>query len=177
MVSAEDVIRLYRRLWAESIQVWLTGGWGIDALLREQTRPHKDVDVIMLVDDVARLRSLLEHDGYRLKELWSENRWDVDAQGIEIATAFVLQDAEGHEVDVHAMRLDEQGNGMPAWEGEGLIFERQDLASEGMIAGVVVRCLTAEMQVACHTGYELPDAHRRDLELLHEKCGVAYPTE
>ncbi len=176
MTNAEDVTHLYQRLMDEGIHVWLLGGWGIDALLREQTRPHKDVDVLILADDVVRLRDLLEREGYRLKELWSENRWDVDAQGVEIATAFVLQDAKGREVDVHAMRLDEQGNGIPAWEGEGLIFERQDLAGEGLIAGVAVRCITPEMQVACHTGYELPDAHRRDLELLHEKFGVAYPT-
>jgi lincosamide nucleotidyltransferase A/C/D/E len=42
MVSAQDVISIYQRLMAAGIQVWLTGGWGIDALLGEQTRPHKD---------------------------------------------------------------------------------------------------------------------------------------
>jgi lincosamide nucleotidyltransferase A/C/D/E len=40
MVRAEDVISIYQRLLADDIQVWLTGGWGIDALLREQSRPH-----------------------------------------------------------------------------------------------------------------------------------------
>ena len=38
MVSAEDVIRIYTDLATNEIQVWLTGGWGIDALLGEQTR-------------------------------------------------------------------------------------------------------------------------------------------
>ena len=41
MVRAEDVVSIYRSLSANNIQVWLTGGWGIDALLGEQTRPHK----------------------------------------------------------------------------------------------------------------------------------------
>ena len=59
MMRAEDVIGICRLLEADGIQVWLTGGWGIDALLREQTRPHKDLDVIMLVDDVVRMRELL----------------------------------------------------------------------------------------------------------------------
>jgi hypothetical protein len=44
MVRAEDVINLYQSLSDHHIQVWLTSGWGIDALLQEQ------------------------------KELWSENR-------------------------------------------------------------------------------------------------------
>jgi len=177
MVRAEDVISICQRLLANGIQVWLSGGWGIDALLREQTRPHKDLDVIMLLDDIVRMRELLSRDGYGLKELWSENRWVVDAHGIETATAFVLQDAEGREIDAHAMRLDDQGNGVPAWEGEGLVFERQDLAGEGVIGGFAVRCLAPEMQVACHTGYQLPDEQLKDLELLRERFGVEYPDE
>ncbi len=177
MVHAEDVISIYQLLLADGIQVWLSGGWGIDALLREQTRPHKDLDVIMLVDDIVRMRGLLSRDGYGLKELWSENRWVVDAHGVETATAFVLQDSEGREVDVHGMHLDDRGNGFPAWEPEEPVFERQALAGEGLIAGFAVRCLSPEMQMVCHTGYALPDKHLRDLELLHERFGVEYPKE
>ncbi len=59
MVSAEDVIHIYQYLQINGIPVWLSGGWGIDALLGEQTRLHKDLDVIMLLDDVVRLRELL----------------------------------------------------------------------------------------------------------------------
>jgi hypothetical protein len=73
----------------------------------------------------------------------------------------------GREIDAHAMRLDVQGNGLPAWESEGLIFQRQDLAGEGLIGGVPVRCITPQMQVMCHTGYALPEVQVRDLELLH----------
>ena len=90
MVRAKDAICIYQRPSDNGIQVWLSGGWGIDALLGEQTRPHKDLDVIVLLDDVVRIRDLLSRDGYDLKELWSENRWAVDAHGVEAATAFVL---------------------------------------------------------------------------------------
>ena len=173
MVNTEDVIKLYNRLMANGIQVWLSGGWGIDALLGEQTRAHKDLDVIMLMDDVVRLREILGYDGYVLKELWSENRWTIDAQGVETATAFVLDDGEGRQVDAHALRIDNQGNGIPAWvEEHGFIFTKQDLAGEGMIGGLAVRCLSAESQVICHTGYELPEKQVGDLERLHEKFGV-----
>jgi hypothetical protein len=75
------------------------------------------------------------------------------------------------------MHPDDRSDGFPAWEAEGLVFERQDLAGEGMIAGFAVRCLAPEMQMLCHTGYELPDEQLRDLGLLHERFGVEYPDE
>ncbi len=59
MVVADDVVMTCQRLSANGIAVWLTGGWGIDALLREQTCAHKDLDLLVLVDDVVRLRTLL----------------------------------------------------------------------------------------------------------------------
>ena len=174
MVYSEDAIRIYQRLADEGIRVWLTGGWGIDALIGEQTRPHKDLDLILLLDDVLRMRELLGRNGFTLKELWSENRCVVDGHGVETATAFVLQDAQGRELDVHAIRLDDEGNGIPAWESEGLVFERQDLEGEGSIAGHAVRCITPQMQARCHTGYDLPDKQLRDMERLCEEFGFAY---
>ena len=178
MVHSEDVISIYQCLLTNGIQVWLTGGWGIDALLGEQTRPHKDLDVILLLDDIVRMRELLGRGGYGLKELWSENRWVIDTHGNKITTAFVLQDSEGREFDAHAMRLDDLGNGVPEWEGaEGFIFKKEDLAGEGVIAGFAVQCITPEMQVLCHTGYELPEKQLRDLDLLYEKFGAEYPDE
>jgi lincosamide nucleotidyltransferase A/C/D/E len=177
MVGAEDVIYICQGLAANDIAVWLTGGWGIDALLQEQTRPHKDLDILVLLDEVVRMRDLLGRAGYDLKELWCENAWAIDAHGTEIPTAFVLEDAEGREVDVHAMRLDEQGNGLPGWASEGLVFEAEDLAGEGIIAGYPVHCISPEMQVRAHRGYDLPQDHLRDMELLRERLGVGCPDE
>ncbi len=175
MVGAEDAIKIYQRLADCGIRIWLTGGWGIDALLGVQNRPHKDLDVIMLLDDVVRMRELLGREGYRLKELWSENRWVVDRHGNETATAFALEDGAGHELDAHAIRLDEEGNAIPAWDSEEQIFEEYDLGGEGRIAGRAVRCITPEMQVLCHTGYELPDEQLGDMERLCKRFGLGYP--
>jgi hypothetical protein len=122
------------------------------------------------------MRELLGRDGYRLKELWSENRWALDVHGNKTATAFVLQDTKGRELDVHAMHFDDQGNGVPEWEdSKGLIFKKQDLACVGMITGHIIQCITPESQMFCHMEYELPEKHFRDLELLHEKFDVAFP--
>jgi lincosamide nucleotidyltransferase A/C/D/E len=110
--------------------------------------------------------------------VWEENRWVLDSLGNKVATAFVLQDSEGREFDAHAMRLDDQGNGIPDWEAdEGFIFTVEDLAGTGMIAGITVHCISPEKQMACHRGYEIPDVQLRDMDLLHEKFGVEYPDQ
>ncbi len=176
MVNSEDAIYLYRRLLDHGIQFWLTGGWGIDALLGEQTRPHKDLDALLLLDDMVQMCEILGKDGFNLKELWSENEWTIDSEGKKTATAFVLQDPAGREFDAHAIRIDKQGNGIPAWvESDKFIFTREELSGKGMIAGYPVKCITAEGQVKCHIGYELPENQVHDLDLLQSKFGVHVP--
>jgi lincosamide nucleotidyltransferase A/C/D/E len=169
MVTAEDAIGIYTKLMDNGMQAWVVGGWGIDALLGRQTRPHKDLDVLMLLDDMVRMQVLLSEDGFDLKELWSENRRVRDAKGVETDSAFFLKDPDGGEIDVHALRRDGRSKWIPAWEDTELrVFTRKDLSGKGMITGSPVQCISAEMQVRCHTGYTLPEAHVRDLELLRE---------
>jgi lincosamide nucleotidyltransferase A/C/D/E len=172
MVSPEEVVHIYKQLTNNAIPVWVVGGWGIDALLGEHIRPHKDLDILVLLDDVVRVQAILESYGYKLAYLWTENRMAIDTQGNQVATAFILQDAEGHELDIHALRLDEMGNAFPLFEfTEGFFFSKADLAGVGIIAGVAVQCISPEKQFQVHVGYELPATHLRDLELLREKFG------
>jgi hypothetical protein len=57
----------------------LCGGWGVDAWLGRQTREHKDVDIVVLLDDVDAVH---EHfDGWQLlahdeNDPDSERQWD-----------------------------------------------------------------------------------------------------
>jgi len=125
----------------------------------------------MLVDDVVRMRELVAENGYGLKEIWSENIFVLDNNGVEIPTAFVLKDSEGREIDAHAMHLDQYGKGIPAWSNDGLIFKKADLAVKGFLAGISIPCISLETQLLCHLGYELPEVQQRDLELLKEKFG------
>lgn len=173
MVSAKDVIEIVERLSADGIQVWVCGGWGVDALLGRETRPHTDLDIFVQLDDIARTRALLEADGYKLKELWSENLRTADSRGVETDTAILLEDAAGRQIDLHAIRLDAESDAIPAYDGEGMTFSAEDLSGEGSIAGVPVRCLSVEMQFRGHTGYELPERQIPDIELLRERFGAA----
>jgi hypothetical protein len=46
-MTAADVVEILGWLRAASAEVWLDGGWGVDALVGEQTREHKDLDLIV----------------------------------------------------------------------------------------------------------------------------------
>jgi len=179
VVSAADAIEIIRHLSAEGIQAWVCGGWGIDALLARETRPHKDLDILVQLDNIVRARALLEADGYKLKELWSENLRTADSRGVETDTAFVLEDAAGRQIDLHAISLHPDGGATPAYDGgdigPGMTFSAEDLLGEGTIAGVPVCCLSVEMQFRGHTGYELPERQIPDLELLRERFGTERP--
>ena len=172
-MTADDAVRLYQLLTDHAIRTWVIGGWGVDALLGEQNRLHKDLDILVLVDDVERLLTLLEQEGFHFAYLWEENRFVPDARGKSTATAFVWQDDAACEIDAHALRLDEMGNGIPAWLcAEGFRYPRESLAEKGVIAGVIVPCISPQMQLECHTGYELPDSQQQDLERIRAKFGV-----
>jgi lincosamide nucleotidyltransferase A/C/D/E len=184
--TAEDVVELYSGLLAEGVRVWVDGGWGIDALLGRQTRPHKDFDAIAAFEDLPALTRFLSGRGFALKLIWEENRWvptpeppaliEREHPAVEAATAFVLEDGSGREVDFHIVRLDEHGRWVPAWETD-LVFPPEAFAGLGTVGDTSVRCLSAEMQMRTHTGYVLKESDMHDLRLLHDRFGSDYPKE
>jgi lincosamide nucleotidyltransferase A/C/D/E len=64
-MTVSDVIEIVRLLDQNRIDVWIDGGWGVDALLGEQTRSHRDMDIAVQHSDVPQLRALLEARGYK----------------------------------------------------------------------------------------------------------------
>lgn len=183
-MKAEDVLELYTLLLDHGVQIWIDGGWGIDALLEHQTRPHKDLDAFVAFDDLPTLTALLSQRGFVLKEIWGENQWRRHGGHVrligtgeptgEVATAFVLKDALGREIDIHVIDMDQRGSPTPAWNCS-VSFSSDALQGQGVIAGVPVRCLSAAMHMRTHTGYELQDKDIQDLRRLHERFGIDYP--
>ena len=185
-MTAEDLVDLYSGLAAWGIGLWVDGGWGIDALLGRQTRPHKDFDAIAAFEDLPAITRFLGGRGFAPKVIWPENRWAPSPElpvligrqspAVEAATAFVLEDGSGREVDFHIVHLDEHGRLVPGWETE-LVFPPEAFDGQGNIGGTRVRCLSAEMQMRTHTGYALKETDLHDLRLLHDRFGVDYPDE
>jgi len=150
---AEDVLTVVAALADRNVPVWIAGGWGIDALLGEQTREHADVDLAFRADDEPTLLDVLARLGYRIV---------LDYRPARIA----LADAEGREVDVHPVRFDTLGFGVQdGLHGEVFHYPPQAF-TVGSIAHQPVPCLTAEQQVRFHSGYELREHDRQDLARL-----------
>lgn len=185
-MQAEDVRELCGLLRDHGVRLWLDGGWGIDALLGRQTRPHKDLDAFVALADLPALADLLGARGFALKEIWEENRWRPSASLVpligrlapapEVATAFVLADGRGRELDIHALDLAGDGRAMPAWACP-IAFLPDAFDGEGTVAGAQVRCLSPAMHMLTHSGYPLQEKDLADLRHLHERFGVAYPAE
>jgi lincosamide nucleotidyltransferase A/C/D/E len=163
-MTAEDVGDVYSALLARGVRLWVDGGWGIDALLGRQTRPHKDFDASAAFEDLPALTRFLSERGFTLKLIWEQNRWapcpeplplvGPDRPTAEAATAFVLEDGSGRELDFHLVRLDEHGCWKPAWDTD-LAFPPEAFAGVGTVGGTRVRCLSAQMQMCTHAGYAL----------------------
>lgn len=64
-MTSIDVVDFYRTVKRLGIELWIDGGWGVDALLGEQTRPHKDLDIAIEPKQVAALREFLHRQEYR----------------------------------------------------------------------------------------------------------------
>ena len=92
MMTASDVIELYRACRDQGVVIWIDGGWAVDALLHAQTRSHSDLDIAVQQKDLPRLHELLARRGYADVPRGDTSSWN-----------FVLGDSAGHEIDVHVI--------------------------------------------------------------------------
>jgi lincosamide nucleotidyltransferase A/C/D/E len=169
VMGPDQVLSLFLDMEAQGVRLWLMGGWGVDALVGRQTRPHHDVDVLVEVATLERFRERLHELGFEFQYLWDDETWSVHDQSWSNAdaqpTAFVYAHPDGREIDVHVVRRDEHRGVMTLWNAP-YEFTLGGLQGTGTVAGHRVRCLTREMQIEAHTGYDLPPHHVADLQLL-----------
>lgn len=60
----EYLLELYSSLNNLQVNIWLDGGWGVDALLGKETRAHQDLDIVIQQKDLAVFCNLLKSRGY-----------------------------------------------------------------------------------------------------------------
>lgn len=160
-MSGDAVIVLMQLFDQHGIEVVVDGGWGVDALLGEQTRSHADLDIALQHKDVPNLRALLEARGYR--DVLRDDTQDCN---------FVMGDEQGHEVDFHSYTFDAHGKLV-----FGIEYPLESLTGTGSIQGYPVKCISPEWMVKFHSGYELDENDYRDVSALCERFGMALPTE
>lgn len=160
-MTADEVLRLLELFSSHHIEVWVDGGWAVDALLGKVTRMHADLDIAVAHKDVPVLRRLLGEGGYM--EIPRSDTTD---------TNFVLEDSGGRKIDVHSFTLDSARNNV-----YGVPYPAASLTGEGVIKGHRVPCIAPEWLVQFHTGYVPDENDYRDVKALCERFGIALPSE
>src|SRR5579863_970023 len=163
-IGSRELLRLVDALEAANVGFWLAGGWGVDALVGNQTRRHDDLDVV--IDDFetgapTACRALAAL-GFRLLDarrhaIWMPDRWH-------------LRNDTMSQVDLLSIDWDllSTALGVQASNGSGSRSDalRRVAFAEGTVDGRSVPCLSARVQVLYHSGFEPRAVHRHDVELV-----------
>lgn len=148
-----EVLDVLDALDRTDVRHWVAGGWGVDALVGVQTRPHRDLDLAVDADDYDVCMATLENLGYTTETDWLPVRAEVAASG-------------DRWVDVHPVSFDAQGLGIQG-DPKGTHFRYPPTAfATGLLGGRTVPCLSADQQELFHTGYELQPKDEHDLRQL-----------
>ncbi|MFI9366770.1 nucleotidyltransferase domain-containing protein [Kitasatospora sp. NPDC053057] len=162
-MNETDVLDVLDLLTDAGVSAWVDGGWGVDALVGQATRPHDDLDLVLPGHQLDVARRALAAAGFTtvLRDL--------------LPAALALADGAGRAVDLHPVTGSAHGGGhqlLP--DGQRFCYPAP---VTGTIGGRTVPCVDAATQVRCHLGYALRDKDRHDMAQLHARTGVALPAE
>jgi lincosamide nucleotidyltransferase A/C/D/E len=132
--------------------------------LRVSPREHEDVDIVVELACIEEFIAALTPLGFGLSD-------------DHLPTRAVLRSADGRQVDIHPVTFDSEGIGWQraaAPDGGDAAYPA-DGFGEGSVLGRVVPCLTPELQIDHHCGYEPRDRDRIDLARLSDRFGIALP--
>ena len=165
-MTSADVLEILATLEAAGVDACVDGGWGVDALVGTQTRSHADLDLALTADAATGAAVSLSSLEF------------VHDQGAQpgLPARLVLRDRAGRQVDLHRLQLDDAGNGWQALgDGAWGLYPAGEFNGVGTIAGHRVRCISAELQLRFHLGWEWDDKAKHDLRLLRSRFGIPLP--
>lgn len=161
------MVELLGAMQADGATVWLDGGWGVDALLREQTREHADLDVVLEVTDEPAVVEALRRKGFGPAYRGDTSPWN-----------YAVADARGREIDLHVFTGGSTGAG---WYGppddQVPVFTRWARGGRGSVAGHDVRTTRAEVLVGSHSGYQVDDDDWHDVSSLADRFSLTFPPD
>jgi lincosamide nucleotidyltransferase A/C/D/E len=159
-MRAEDVLSVLGVLSAVGVDVWVGGGWGVDALVGRETRPHRDLDLMHRVEQEPTMVAALAAAGFAATLDWRPVR-------------FVVTGPARLEIDLHPLTFAADGSAVQAsFEADRPFEYPARCFVTGRIGGSIVNCLSAEQQVCFHQGYEPKDHDRHDMAQLRAAFGI-----
>jgi lincosamide nucleotidyltransferase A/C/D/E len=161
-MEVTDVYEVLDALADAGVGATLCGGWGVDALVGEQTRLHEDLDLWVAIEDAETLRAALGQLGFT--QLRVDTPWN-----------HVLADERERQVDVHFVRFEEDGTATYEFVDDDPYVLPPEVFVTGTIGERTVRCVSADQQMFDHAGGYVPgETDFADMLLLHERLGTAY---
>jgi len=163
-VQPDEVLTIIAALQEGNLRVWIDGGWGVDALLGEVTRPHEDVDLVVELGALGAVFEGLSNLGFSVTE---------DLSPVRV----VLRSPVGRQIDLHPINFDEDGTGWQvgaAPDGSDCPYPAGGF-TVGRIMDGTVPCLSAELQLKHHSGYPPRDRDREDMARLAVCFGLELP--
>jgi lincosamide nucleotidyltransferase A/C/D/E len=154
-MTADEVCAFLALLDKHRVDVWLDGGWAVDASLGSQTRRHDDVDIVIEERDVPAAVSALKDAGYAPVPRPDTRAWN-----------FVMGDNAGRLVDFHVIVLDRHERGIYGPPENNEFYPAEALAGTGTVGGRAVKCITPAWLVRFHTGYE----QTRPIGRMYQPC-------
>ena len=162
VMTGPDTLDVIDALAAEGIEVSVAGGWAVDALLGRATREHGDLDLAIAAESVDRAVGVLRALGLR----------DI----VDERPARVVVSDGPRTVDLHPVVWAADGVGrQDGLRGESFEYPPGSTDASGVIDGRRVRCLTAELLIRFHDGYEPRDIDRLDMAAIATRFGLALP--
>lgn len=151
-MTAIEVHAIVDWLETRAVVYEINGGWAVDALVGHQTRPHRDLDLVMDAAAVDDILDWLTARGYAAETDWLPARLELRSGPLR--------------VDVHPMVLDSDGNGVQRGLGDELFEHSLATRTLGVVSGRTVVVATATRIREQHEGYEHRDVDVHDLQLL-----------
>ncbi|GAA3699097.1 hypothetical protein GCM10022224_076320 [Nonomuraea antimicrobica] len=164
MFEAGQVLDVLETLRKADCEVWIAGGWGIDALVGRVTRQHNDLDLLHRVEQEPAVIDALEGLGYA-------ERHEGVVPGRP--ARFVMAGPGGRELDLHPLHFRPDGSAVQHIDDQGGAYDYPaDVFVTGVIEGVTVPCLSAAQQVEFHRGYQPRERDLHDMARLRETLGI-----
>jgi len=157
-MTRQDAIEIYLLLATRGINVWIDGGFCVDALVGRATREHGDLDIAVERQDADTLCAVLANEGFSKLAREDISPW-----------SFVLSDGR-RNVDVHVFAYDASGKNI-----YGIEYPFGSLTGTGELDGVKVTCVAPEWMLRFKTAYAPTAKDIADVTALAQRFGFAIP--
>jgi lincosamide nucleotidyltransferase A/C/D/E len=160
-MPAARVPEVMEALESAGVRAWVAGGFGVDALIGEETRPHTDLDVVFVAEGAGEERAFAALDGIGFRVMRRE-----PVPGRIWSERIALSDRAARVLDLHPIALENGGVRVRRVGGGEVVLTAAEAFGSGWLAGRAVPCISARLQDELHRGYQEQDKDRLDRERL-----------